>query len=82
MDSDARTFAGLAKVMKLALNERAAIEAGFAELETSRALNEQMNLKLTSMVDLSARKSAADAAIADERRTLESARDAARMRLS
>lgn len=82
LDSERSAHLQALQGYEAALNERAAIETGYAELEASRALNEQLNLKLTSMVDLSARKNAAEAAIADERRALESARDAARARLT
>lgn len=55
-----------------AIDQRAEIEHGFAELEQARATNEALNLKLTSMSELNARKFAADNAIADARRRIES----------
>ena len=60
-----------------ALNERAHIETGFAELNAARQLNDELNLKLSSMVELNARKSSAEHALADARRNLQSERDAA-----
>jgi exonuclease SbcC len=60
-----------------ALNEREHIEQGFAELNASRQLNEELNLKLSSLVELNARKSGAEHALADARRNLQSERDAA-----
>ncbi len=54
-----------------ALEQREDIERGFAELEQARASNEALNLKLASMADLNARKYAAEAAIAEARRSLE-----------
>jgi exonuclease SbcC len=54
-----------------ALDQRAEIEAGFAALEQAREQNEQWNLKLSSMVELNGRKSAAEARITEERHKLE-----------
>ena len=56
-----------------AIVQRAEIEHGFAGLEQARAQNEAFNLKLSSLADLNARKFAAEGAIADSRRALESA---------
>jgi DNA repair protein SbcC/Rad50 len=64
-----------------AIDQRAELERGYAEYEAARQQNEALNIKLTSLVDLNARKSAADSAIAEERRALESERDAARRRV-
>jgi exonuclease SbcC len=64
-----------------AIRQRDEIERGFAQLEKARALNEQLNLKLTSLVDLNKRKSDAENKMADARRKLESERDAARRRV-
>jgi exonuclease SbcC len=58
-----------------AIAERDQIEAGFAELERARADNEAFNLKLGSMTELNARKFAAENAIADARRKVESVAD-------
>ncbi|MFN4293628.1 MAG: AAA family ATPase [Thermoflexales bacterium] len=54
-----------------ALSRREEIERGFAELEQARTLNEALNLKLTSMVELNERKYAAERLIAEARRALE-----------
>ena len=62
---------------QLALDRRDEIEHGFAELLAARQLNDELNLKLGSMVELNARKSAAESQIADARRSLHSERDAA-----
>ena len=64
-----------------ALDQRAEIEAGFAELECARAESEQLNLKLSSMVELNARRSDADGRIALERNALESERDTTHRRV-
>ncbi len=55
-----------------ALNQRDEIESGFVLLESGRAENEALNLKLTSMTDLNARKFSAENTIADARRKIES----------
>ena len=55
-----------------AIDQRNEIEHGFAALEQGRADNESLNLKLTSMTDLNARKFAAESALADARRVIES----------
>jgi len=64
-----------------ALDQRAEIERGFAELEQGRAENESLNLKLTSMADLNARKFASENSIADARRAIESDADIKRARV-
>ena len=60
-----------------ALDQRETIERGFAELSAARQLNDELNLKLSSMVELNTRKSAAEGQIADVRRGLQSERDVA-----
>ena len=62
---------------QLALDQRDAIEDGFADLLAARQLNDDLNLKLSSMVELNARKGAAEGQIADVRRGLQSEHDAA-----
>jgi exonuclease SbcC len=56
---------------------RDVIEAGYAELLSARALSETLTVKLTSMVELNARKTEAESRIADARRAAESRHDAA-----
>ncbi|MCL5998234.1 MAG: SMC family ATPase [Chloroflexi bacterium] len=68
---------GLLADYQAALDQREAFESGYAEYERARALNDELNSKLASMVELNARKSAAENAIADERRGFESERDTA-----
>lgn len=58
---------------RTAIVQRDDIERGFADLEQARAQNEALNLKLSSLADLNARKYAAENIIADARRALESA---------
>ncbi len=60
-----------------ALSQRDQIEQGVAEYQQAMNLNEQFNLKLSSMVELHARKTAAENQIADARRQLQSERDMA-----
>lgn len=65
-----------------ALAQREDILRGVAALEAARTENETLNLKLVSLTELNARKTAAETALADARRALESARDAAEARLA
>lgn len=64
-----------------ALNQHDEIEHGFATLVQARTDNEALNLKLTSMADLNARKFAAENALADARRKIESDVEARHMRV-
>ncbi len=64
-----------------AVAAQAEIESGFQALQDARALSESLTGKLTSMVELNARKTGAESTIADARRQLESARDAAQRAL-
>lgn len=81
-DREATTQSAALAQAETALAQRAEIDAGFTALEAARAENETLNLKLVSLTDLNARKTAAEATLADARRALESARDAAVARLS
>jgi exonuclease SbcC len=82
IQSERAKHQGLLDEYQAALEQREALERGYAEYEATRALNDELNDKLASMVELNARKSAADNAIADARRTLESEHDAALRRVS
>jgi exonuclease SbcC len=64
-----------------AIDQRAEIERGFVALEQGRAENEALNLKLSSMTELNARKFAAETALADARRRIESDLDDKKRRL-
>lgn len=68
--------------LQAALDQRAEIEAGYATLLQAQAENERLSLKLTSMVDLNARKSRAEAAIVAERHALEKALETATRRVN
>jgi exonuclease SbcC len=65
-----------------AIDQRAVIERGHAEYLNAVKANDAFNLKLSSLVELNARKTGAENQIADERRRLESERDAARRQLT
>ncbi|HEY3340590.1 MAG TPA: SMC family ATPase, partial [Anaerolineae bacterium] len=58
-------------------SQREGLERGFAEYQAAQKQNEEWNLKLTSLVELNARKTDAEVRIADARRKLESERDMA-----
>ena len=58
-----------------AIAQREELEHGFAEYQAALKLNDEMNLKLTSLVDLNARKTDAESKVADARRKLQSERD-------
>jgi len=64
-----------------ALQQRAEIERGYAELEQARQLNEAFNEKLASLNVLNERKFALEAKIADARRATQSELDIARQRV-
>ena len=64
-----------------ALDQRAEIERGYAELEQSRLMNDALNLKLSSMVELNGRKSKIEHVLADAKRVLLSQREAAQRQL-
>ncbi len=51
------------------------VEHGFAEFELANKKSEEFNLKLASLVELNARKTAAESKIVDERHNLENERD-------
>jgi exonuclease SbcC len=60
-----------------AVAARVEIEQGYQALIDARALSDALTVKLTSMVELNARKTRAEGAIADARRAIESECDAA-----
>ena len=60
-----------------ARSDRARIEQGYLDLERTRALNDELNLKVSSLVSLNARKTAAENSIAQQRQSVERARDEA-----
>lgn len=60
-----------------ARSDRARIEQGYMDLERTRALNDELNLKVSSLVSLNARKTAAENSIAQQRQSVERARDEA-----
>jgi exonuclease SbcC len=66
---------------RTALDRRDEIAAGYADYEAARERDAQFNLKLTSLVELNARKTAAEAALAEARRDLAGRRDLAAARL-
>lgn len=72
----------LLRQYQAALQQRDEIEHGYAELEQARATNEALNIKLASMAGLNERKYAADTAINDARRALQSDLDGKSRRLS
>jgi exonuclease SbcC len=65
-----------------AIEQREELERGYAEYQDALRLNEEMNLKLSSLVDLNSRKSHAENAIADVRRELQSEYDAVNRRVN
>ena len=77
----ARHQAALA-LYQSAIDQRAEIERGHAALLDAVKSDNALNRKLTSLVELNARKTGAETQIADARRRLESERDAARRQLS
>ncbi len=82
LDQEMQAQQGALSAAQTALAQRDEITLGFADLEASRADNEALNLKLVSMTELNSRKTAAEHTLADARRGLESARDAAETRLT
>jgi len=81
LESDRQRHQLVLAQYQTALDQRTIIEQGFADLEKARQDNEAFNLKLSSMVDLNARKSKAEHTMADARRVLLSQRDAAQRHL-
>lgn len=72
LNADRAGHTALMQQYQAAIDQRNDIERGFAELEQGRAENEALNLKLSSMTELNARKFAAETALADARRRVES----------
>ena len=81
LNADRAGHSALMQQYQAAIDQRDDIERGFAELEQGRAENEALNLKLTSMTELNARKHAAETALADSRRRVESDLDEKKRRL-
>lgn len=72
LNADRAGHTALMQQYQAAIDQRDEIERGFAALEQGRAENEALNLKLSSMTELNARKFAAETALADARRRVES----------
>jgi exonuclease SbcC len=81
LNADRAGHTALMQQYQAAINQRNDIERGFSELEQGRAENEALNLKLSSMTELNARKFAAETALADARRRVESDLDEKSRRL-
>lgn len=81
LNADRAGHLALMQQYQRAIDQRAEIEHGFADLEHSLAENEALNLKLSSMTELNPRKYAAETALADARRRVESDLEDKRRRL-
>ncbi len=77
LEGDRKKHEQLLVQYQSALDQRNDIEHGYVELERSRQTNDALNLKLSSMVELNARKSKTEHVVADARRALLSQREAA-----
>jgi exonuclease SbcC len=77
LKDEQRKQEGVMSNYQTALDQRAEIEKGFADLEVAYVENDAMTAKLTNLTELNSQKTKVEHNIADARRKLESERDLA-----